>query len=485
MFSWVRQIGKAFGIRALSGFEAAKTNRLTGEHFPTSESKINDDLFNDLPRLRARTLHEIKNNPFLAGVVDTHKTDVVGPEGPSLQLTSTSDRFNREIEESWQEWFASPDVTGLTSGAESLQQDIGMLWGCGEFLHQLTMDAESETALQFRTASIHPRRLDNPAGAAWSDDIMLGVRRNRFGKPKGYFITDFNVDEGFSPLSYNQREIPASQIIHGYKQSEPGQVRGYPWASSALQIIADLRDYDASVLRAARIAAELSVLLYTDHPDVTPLNVNESVEFESNVIRTMIPGWKPMQVKSEQPTTNYVDFRTERIRELGRPINMPLMMVKLDSQAHSYSSARFDGQVYNRGVKALQAFLSRKKLDRCLGMVMRESLLVKQLSKPRKVTWKWTWPVSPHVDPQKEAQAIETLLNLGLISEYDAAAMIGKDYETVTEQRRRAKQLREKIDGNENSDNVDTETKEKVVRACLDALGAKSGESVVMGELAL
>lgn len=39
-------------------------------------------------------------------------------------------------------------------------------------------------------------------------------------------------------------------------------------------------------------------------------------------------GWEPFAFNPTQPATNYVEFRTGNSRKLGRPINMPLMMVR-------------------------------------------------------------------------------------------------------------------------------------------------------------
>jgi hypothetical protein len=70
------------------------------------------------------------------------------------------------------------------------------------------------------------------------------------------------------------------------------------------------------------------------------------------------PGWKPWQYSASQPPVQYPDFRAERHRELGRPFGMPLLMVRLDSSKHNYSSARLDTQTYNRTVSGIQCWLS-------------------------------------------------------------------------------------------------------------------------------
>ena len=440
MLSWARRV---FDVLTLRRFEAAKTNRLNSDHWKHADgATINDTLQLDLPTLRNRTINECQNNSFLAGVVETHKTDVVGASGPALQVQSDNEAYNRAMEEVWAEWWEQPELTGQMSGVDCLQQDVGMLWMCGEFIDQIVTDAESSPrAVQQRIHPVHPRRLDNPADR-FDASISLGVRRDRYGRPLAYYIADFASDQAIGFTQTEVREIPADQIIHGFRRFEPGQIRGFPLAAPALQVIADVRDFDAATLRAARIAAEFGVLLESTHADIEPIVVNETVDWEGGVIRTCPPGWRPTQITPQHPGVTYKDFRHERLREIGRPVNMPLMMVLLDSNGHNYSSARFDGQLYNRGVQCLQSWFTRIKLSRLFTAIEPEMRLLRGVRRPEKVSTSWTWPVAPHVDPQKEAEAIGILLDLGLISEIEASAMLGRDYENTQQLKKRAAEIR-------------------------------------------
>lgn len=480
VFSWAKRVLEVISLRR---FDAAQTHRLNKSHWMKADGEtINESLSRDLPLLRDRTIHECQNNPFLAGVVETHKTDIVGSNGPTLQVQSDDERYNREIEAGWYEWFENPELTGQLSGVDCLQQDVGMLWMCGEFLDQVVADPDGDPKKPIsRLHPIHPRRLDTPSDR-FDTSIAMGIRRNQWGKPLSYFVATFADDQGLLRTQTEMREIPADQVIHGFRHFEPGQVRGFPLAAPALQVIADVRDFDAATLRAARIAAEFGVLLYSDHSDIAPIVVNESVDWEGGVVRTIPPGWKPQQISPQHPGITYTDFRHERLRELGRPVNMPLMMVLLDSNGHNYSSARFDGQLYNRSVQSLQAWLTRVKLSRLFRLVEPEIRLLRKLRRPAVVEQSWTWPVAPHVDPQKEAEAIGTLLDLGLISEIEAAAMIGRDYETSQALRARAAEIRQ-ANGTDAPEPQQQESAAqrrdaRVIRKVIeDVLGSRSNEN--------
>lgn len=487
----------ATSAMSLRRWDAAKTDRLNSAQWGGAKTeKINEDLALDLPTLRKRCLYETENNPFLDGVIGTHQVDVVGSDGPTLQIQSDSEEYNRTAERIWKSWAEVCDLAEEDTLVEFLQRDIRMLWGAGEFLFQLVDIPREETTpglpITLRLHEVHPRRLTNPIGSFdWR--VCEGIERGNWGRPETYWIEDFITDQGLA-LGAGigmPRPINRSNVIHGFRKVEPGQVRGYPIAAPCLQTISDVRAFDAEVLDAARAAAHLSVLLWTDHHQAKYIEVNESVEMERRTMRTLPPGWKASQMQGTQPAPNYIDYRGERLRELGRPAQMPLMMVRLDSSNHNYSSARFDAQRYDRANQTLQKWITRKKLTRLLRIVLRQAELEGLLPKrPKVVEYQWTWPVSPHVDPSKEADAWDTLLRLGIVSEFDAAAALGKDYETVVALRKRAQELREAAGLQESTEGdspsaAPAETRKLIRRLVEEAFeGHRSRPGVFQGVLA-
>ena len=445
MLSWLRNFGRSLGEAiSLRRWDAAKVNRLNShQHAQASGNSINEDLNLDRETLVKRSMHEAENNPFVEGVIQTHTASIVGSDGPVLQVVSDRPRYNDYLEQIWREFWEKPDLSGVLSGTELLQECVRLLWCCGEFFLQEVADPDAaEDEISLRLNRVHPRRVTNP-WVTQNARIVMGVERDPRGRPVTYYVVDMDADE-YGWLGDTTDPLPqsAERIIHGFRSIEPGQVRGVPWIAPCLQTIADLREYDQASLDAARQAADFAVLLVTNHPDSQYVEVNESTTIQRRQIATVPPGWDAKQIDPKHPTTNYAEYRKEKLRELGRPVNMPLMMTILDSGNHNYSSARFDGQLYNRGVQCLQSWLERIVLRRVLKRVEREAVLARMIPMtPDRVQYSWTWPVAPHVDPQKEAKAWETLLAIGGASEFDVAASMGRDFETIVAARQRAQQL--------------------------------------------
>ena len=237
---------------------------------------------------------------------------------------------------------ALPDLNAQYSGPEILRQWVRQLWDTGEFLGVKTDTGaggpDEDRSISLRLQTVHPARLDTPIGTGVTDHVMLGIEVSDTGRPLRYWIEDYRPTDTTYVTGMGGRWYDANQVIHYFDVLEPGQLRGVPWLSTSLQAIEDLRSYDEQVLDAARAAADFSVLLTTDHPDAKYFAVNEESNFKRRTIRTAPPGWKANQIQAEQPTTQYVQFRQERQRDLGRPAGMPLMMVRLDSSGHNYSS---------------------------------------------------------------------------------------------------------------------------------------------------
>ncbi len=416
-------------------WEAAETNRLNSAHWRDTGKTINTTLSEQLSKLRDRSRKEAEDNPIVEGVINTHVLDTVGWNGPTLQIQDVAKGFGDRAEEIWREWWSSPDINEQLSGTDILNLNIRLMWVAGEFFNQITKNGEG----RLRLSNIHPRRIETPIIRVGNDQVFMGIRLTKTGRPLTFYVQNESIVSGSIVQAAQFAHIPAKSMIHGFQRREPDQIRGVPWLAPSLQSAADMRDYDAQVLDAARAAADFAAVLTSKHPDIDPVTVDASVEIERRMLTTAPPGWEVTALTPQQPSTQYVEYRGERLREIGRPVNMPLMMVMLDSSNHNFSSARFDGQIYQRGLRALQGWLERIMLNRLVRLVIADAQLREDLPAvdTSGLKFVWTWPVPPHVDPKKEADAERIRLENGTLTYADACAANGKDWESVIEQRQR------------------------------------------------
>lgn len=432
-------------------FESAETNRLNQAHWQNADDQsVNVWLAEQLAIIRSRSAYEARQNSTVLGVMNTHADDIVGQDGPTLQVLSDDESYNEALEQVWRDWFAAPTHRPNVSGSAWLKLRIRSLWKNGEFLDQLITDPMAEGPVSLRLRPIHPRRLATPVDHTGDPSVFMGIRFDSIGRPSQYYIQNPARMGTQGMLSTDFATIPPDLIIHEFLAEEEDQARGIPWLNTALQPSADLRDYDDQIQDAARQIADQSALLYTEHPDAQVWTNPESTTVERRTIKMVPPGWKPFVYSATMPPVQYPDYRAERQREVGCARGMPLLIVRLDSSNHNYSSARLDTQTYARAVGGLQYWISGTEqsygtLNRLVNVVASEArFAVPALRvKPKRVSYKWTWPVRPHVDPAKEALAEAISLENRTLTLTDAMAARGKSLESHIQTLARERELLE------------------------------------------
>lgn len=428
-------------------WETAETTRLNSAHWTYADDEsINTWLVEQLPTLRQRSIYESRQNGIILGMINTHADDIVGQDGPTLQVQSDDERYNSALEDIWREWFAAPTQRTNISGAVLLKLWIRNLWKCGEFLARLATIEDAEGPVQMRLLPIHPRRLKTPADVAADANVVMGIRFDQYGRPAQYFIED-QAAMGTGASTLMSTPYPPDLIVHEFMLEEEDQVRGVPLQATGLQSSADLRDYDDQVQDAARQIADQSALLYTEHPDAQFFAAPESAEIERRTIRMLPPGWKPFTYQATQPPVQYPDYRAERQLELGRPVGMPRLLVRLDASKHSWASARLDMTTYRRAVACIQAWLSGSEkstgiLSRLVDEVAREARFsVPDLSnRPDNIVYQWTWPQIDDVEPVKTQQANQIGLTAGTMTLTDVLTNRKKTLRTHIEEMRRERE---------------------------------------------
>lgn len=434
----------------LRRFESAETHRLNEAHWQNAHGQpINLDLLESLDTMRARTAYEEANNGLVAGVITTHAEDIVGPSGPTLRVESDDRAWDEAAEAVWRDWFAAPCPDPRFSGVALLKLWIRSLWKNGEFLAQLITSRHASGPVRLRLKPIHPSRLDTPLAQSGNPRVVMGIEFDDEGVPVRYWIADSPAPGRALSASLDYTPVPADLIIHEFIHWEEEQARGVPFLAPTLDDVADLRDLDKHEMDAAEAAALMGVAWYTEHPESTYIQVNETTDLERKQQWTGPPGWKPMQVKAEHPAPNLLEWRRERQADIGRPVAMPLMTIRLDASKHNYSSARFDGQNYHRAVRGIQMWLSGSPHQYgCMSWLFSQVIAEARFSDrrlratPRNVMLRWLWPVPPHVDPTKERNAERIGLENGTLPFDAACAANGHDQEAVFRAERRTNEIR-------------------------------------------
>jgi len=282
--------------------------------------------------LRSRARYEVANNSYAKGIVLTLANYVVGT-GPRLQMLSDDPEANRLVEKEFARWAAGVGLAHKLRTMRVAQCESGECFGL--LATNPRVDAPVQLDLRLIEADQVASPVWSPESAVWrrsnrthapgfepsglqttASSLLDGVLYDDFGNPVAYTILRRHPGDASALLidGLDFDVLPVESVIHLFRSERPGQSRGVPEITPALPLFAMLRRYTLAVLGAAEQAALPSGVIYTDAPaDAEASNVEpmDTVEMDRGTWLTMPYGWKINQVRAEQPTTVYAEFKHE------------------------------------------------------------------------------------------------------------------------------------------------------------------------------
>ncbi len=392
-------------------YDAAQTTTENRRHWSLTDSLSADASQTVQVRttLRNRSRYEVSNNSYAAGIVQTIADDCIGT-GPRLQIVS--DQYqqndfdkNTQTERAFSEWSNEIRL------AEKLRTMRKAKIIDGEAFAIFVNNDTLESPVKLDLKLIESDRITSPYQLWDWKELVDGIAFDDQDNPVAYYMLRYHPGDNHGNIE-EYETIPAKDIIHWYRMDRPEQHRGIPELTPALPLFAQLRRYTLAVLASAETAADFAAVIYTDAPangEATPAVPFDLISLEKRMATTLPDGWKLGQLKSEQPTTNYPQFKREILGEIGRCLQIPINIVTGDSSKHNYASGRLDHQSYQRAIRIEQDNCSHF-LNRIFDAWYNEYSLESGLKRTRDFSIKWFFDGFAHVDPSKEAKAQEIRL---------------------------------------------------------------------------
>lgn len=417
-------------------YDGAMTTDENRKHWSNADFLSADAANNPAARrmLRIRTRYEVANNCYARGITLTLADDVVGT-GPRLQMSTGDESTDAALEASWRAWSRAVGMP------EKLRTMKLAKTGDGETFALMSPNIGIPHAVKLDFKLVESDQVSSPFLNFWGEPGKIdGIIFDDFGNPIEYHVLKRHPGSMYGLATLEYTKVPASSVIHWFRQDRPGQHRGIPELTPALALFAQLRRYTLAVLQAAETAAQVAGVLESTaaaaESDKAPEPLSVA-ELERNTIMTMPDGWKLSQLKSEQPTTTYKEFKAELINEIARCLNMPYNIAACNSSGYNYSSGRLDHQTYDRSISIERDHCERVVLDRLLSEWLKEAALITDLVPPKfrpafsrgeLPSHCWFWDERLHVDPEKEALATSVELNNGMTNLADVYAEKGEDW---------------------------------------------------------
>lgn len=429
--------------RLSASYDAAQTTSENENHWSAADglsaAKANSPEIRN--KLRRRARYECDNNCYASGMLQVLALHTVGT-GPRLQLQSPFPEANAAVEQAFAAWaMRSRLARKLRTARIAKAKD-------GESLLVRVNNPRLADPVKLDLWGPECDQLTSPIDrySAFPDDRYDdGITLDEFGNPVKYDILKHHPGDGtFGGGRYglDSRSYNADDVIHLFREDRPGQRRGVPEILPALPLFSQLRRYEMAVLAAAETAADFSAVMYTDNPamdpdDIPNLSSDEPLEITKRMFQILPNGWKMAQLRAEQPTAQFKDFRAAIIAEAARCILMPYNVAAGDSSDMNYSSGRLDHQTYFRAVavdrndleiEALTTKIFPWWLDEAARLAVADPdyrlpiifdagrlwIVGDDQILPFNFSWvHWQWDGFEHVDPAKESNAADTRIKGG------------------------------------------------------------------------
>lgn len=446
----------AMAVATGGAYTGASQARRALAAWRTHNHSADGALLADLPTLRDRSRDLQRNNPLASGAVNTVVTRVVGT-GLALQpavdheaLGITRDRaaaWQRDVKRRWEMWaertWCDATDTQTFYGLQSLALRAALEAGDVFAVLPLSDDRDRPSALMVKL--IEGERVTNPVGERDRPTLAAGVEMDADGRAVAYHVLRQHpgtIHGATRTTDRIERIGPASgrrQVLHIYDPRRPGQTRGVPYLAPVMEPLKQLGRYTDAEIDRAVVSAFFTVFFTHESgeaPDVmasaasgeqqsTDARQGESWngELSSGLAVDLPTGSDVKFADPNSPNQAFDPFVQAVLRQVGASLEIPFELL-IKHFTSSYTAARgalLDFWLFVRGRREWMAstfcqpvYEEWLRLEVVTGRIAAPGYTSSALARH---TWSgayWVGDSMGVLDPQREANAVEKYLELGL-----------------------------------------------------------------------
>lgn len=457
----------------LRGYKSASHAKGSTPWLNASNRSADGEILGDLATLRNRSRAANRDDALASGI---NRTFVRGVVGTGLRPQSKAEP-KAKADACEKVWYSRADRLALADGKLPHGSHQQLVYGKRREDGDVFLTAAVDGSTLW-IETVEGDRVCTPCDAVPADPagrIVEGVEKDAFGRVVAYWILRQHPGEvvtqatklgpkaegWVSPWpSSSFVRVPEARVCHDRSRvTRPGQTRGVPDCHAILQ---DLRDLDLLMLaslKRAQIAACLAVFLTSsaDASDLIELTAEDygyslDQKLEPGMVFRLFPG---ESIETAQPSATLPDIETLVLilaRRIGAAVGLSPQAVLRWWDGVNYSGARtikIDDRTTYRAERASFAETSltwewRTVLEHEL-MLGNPDLLAADVTLEDVQGVEWIGDEEQWVDPLAEADAIETMLRLGLTTLKIEAERLGRNWEELLAQKAAEKKLIESL----------------------------------------
>ena len=417
-----------------ASYDGVQTNTDNANYYSAADLLSADDANSYEARrtARSRARYEMESDPSAYGMVATVANDLIGRK-INFQITGTESEDARIVEKQFKIWMEAVDFDARMRTLRIAKAVSG------EGVALMTHNPHIGTPVELDFRPIECDRLSDPTYSMAVDPNNIdGVILDVYGNTSEYWILqNYPGSLQFTGTGNEYTTHDPNNVIHWFRSTRPEQHRGISELAPALPLFSLRHQYLIATVDAAINVAQTNTIIKTNMSAFVEAENAYSIANPFQIHRntaTMLPfGYDAMQLKAEQPTSTFSEFDDHLLREIARCLLLPRNAATGDSSDYNYASGRLDKQTYWRAVDIDRADMVRQVLNKVFYRWLAEAILIegylpesfRAIDSVFDIRWYFDGPL--HVDPVKEANAKEKLIQLGLLTYQEAFAEQG-DY---------------------------------------------------------
>lgn len=437
---------------AMRYYSAGAPDRLTAS-WTTTVVSVHDVTQKNLRVLRARSREQYRNNDFASRFVQLVKSNVVGPNGVTIQATvENSPAFaaqygpldtaaNDAIEAGFQKWgrASTCDAAGRLSWVQMQQMALSSVAVDGEFI--AIVNTKARNPYGFSLMAMDAELLDvemNVDPRPGRNRIRFGIEIDGAGRAVNYY---FKTDTGHSV-------VPADDVLHLFIPEYIGQLRGFPMLATALPRLQMLAGYEEAAITAARVgAAKMGFFTSAAGDGYTGSDTDSDGAVISDVspgtFEQLPAGTSFQSFNPDYPHQQFGEFTKACLRGISAGLGVSYAGLSNDLEGVNYSSIRAGVLEDREAWKSLQTWfidgfvrpVYESWIDTAIGLKNAVALTnggtlrAQDIDRYKSASYqprRWSW-----VDPQKDTDANVTAINNGLKSRGEVIREQGRDPDDV------------------------------------------------------
>jgi len=399
-----------------------------------------------------------ENHDLAIGVLDDLVTNIIGagagiePMARNMRTREPATELNKQLAEFWEEFWQYPEVTGELPGSE-MERIV-----CRSFLR------DGEIFAQHVNKPVAPYTSRIPYALEWLESdfvpfdltdasrlIVHGVQKDGWGRAIGYYVLKQHPGSLILPGSrFDTVFLRAENMMHLKLVKRLHQTRGVSIFHGVLTRLDDLKDYEESERIAARVAAALTAFIKRDSAlsdTVTTTLTGEESQTGSRsfsmepglIFDGLQPGEDVGVIDSKRPNPNLELFRNSQLRAIASGTGTRFSSIAKNYNG-TYSAQRqelvetvahyrriFDYLREKFYLPVWRRFIDASRLSGLLRVPagIDEMSLYRPEIRPPQIPW---------IDPKKEIEAFQAMVEAGFRSRQQVIRDLGGDPATVDAQ---------------------------------------------------